>query len=194
VKTIDTRRIFFGVDPGTNITGYGVIQVVDNTVHWIDSGTVTTGRNAPLPEKLAAIFEQLSEKITLHTPCTVCVEQAFYAKNVHTTLILGHARGVILLAAHRAGAGVMEYSPREIKKAVVGNGNAAKEQVSFMVKALLAPPPDKAQADACDALATALCGYYNDRPLGAANPLLAGAAAKERSRGVPGRRRGRRRA
>ncbi|MBD3314717.1 MAG: crossover junction endodeoxyribonuclease RuvC [Chitinivibrionales bacterium] len=170
MSTIDRDRIFFGVDPGTNITGYGVIRVSDNTVRWVDSGTVVLGRDAPLSEKLAGIFEELSEQIARHGPCTVCVEEAFYAKNVRTTLILGHARGVVLLAAHRAGAGVMEFSPREIKKALVGNGNATKEQVSFMVKTLLSPPRAKAQSDACDALAAALCGYYNQRvpgvPLG----------------------------
>lgn len=171
VNPIDKRKTFFGVDPGTNITGYGVIQVVDNTVHWVDSGTISSGRNATLPEKLAGIYEHLAEMMVRHGPCTVCVEEAFYAKNVRTTLILGHARGVVLLAAHKAGAGVMEFAPREIKKAVVGNGSASKEQVSFMVKALLSPPPERARTDACDALAAALCGYYNHRPLGQHPPI-----------------------
>ena len=96
-----------------------------------------------------------------HTPRRVCVEQAFYAKNVHTTLILGHARGVALLAAKQTGATVAEYTPRAIKKAVVGNGNADKEQVEYMVKAMLAIPKEHAYADAYDALAAALCDFQN---------------------------------
>jgi crossover junction endodeoxyribonuclease RuvC len=94
-----------------------------------------------------------------HNPDIVCIEEAFYAKNVHTTLILGHARGVAMLAASKSGAVVEEYAPREIKKAVVGSGAADKEQVEFMVKALLSPPVKHTQADAYDALAVALCGF-----------------------------------
>jgi crossover junction endodeoxyribonuclease RuvC len=153
--------ILFGVDPGTAITGYGVIRIADNTVSWIDSGVISTRKHDDLPGKLAAIYDGLTEKIQFHAPERVCIEQAFYAKNVHTTLILGHARGVAMLAAKKAGAAILEFSPREIKKAIVGNGNAVKEQVEYMVKMLLSPPREHAQADAYDALATALCGWYH---------------------------------
>jgi crossover junction endodeoxyribonuclease RuvC len=155
--------IIFGIDPGTAITGYGVIRITNNSVAWVDSGVIKTRKNGLLADKLMEIYDGLSEKIKEHAPARVCVEQAFYAKNVHTTLILGHARGVAILAAKKAGAEVAEYSPREIKKAVVGNGNADKNQVEYMIKALLAVPEQHAHADAYDALAAALCDFQNYR-------------------------------
>lgn len=153
----------FGIDPGTAITGYGVIRVVNNSVSWVDSGVIKTGKNGLLADKLVTIYDALTEKIRQHAPQRVCIEQAFYAKNVHTTLILGHARGVAMLAAKKAGAEVAEYSPREIKKSVVGNGNAAKEQVEYMIKAMLSVPEQYCYADAYDALAAALCDFQNFR-------------------------------
>jgi crossover junction endodeoxyribonuclease RuvC len=155
--------VIFGVDPGTNITGYGVINVNNNCVSWVDSGVIKTGKDSGLPEKLLAIYDGLIEKMRQYAPDRVCVEQAFYAKNVHTTLLLGHARGVAILAAKKVGAAVAEYSPREIKKSVVGNGNAAKEQVEYMIRALLAVPTRSVQSDAYDALAAALCDFQNFR-------------------------------
>jgi crossover junction endodeoxyribonuclease RuvC len=153
--------IIFGVDPGTAITGYGVINVQGNAVKWIDSGIVKTDSSHSLPERLCTIYECLFEKIKFYTPDRVCVEMAFYAKNVHTTLILGHTRGVIMLAARKSGAHVVEYSPREIKKAVAGNGNAAKDQVKYMVNMLLSIPKKHEYNDAYDALAIALCDFHN---------------------------------
>ena len=153
--------IIFGIDPGTAITGYGVIRIVNNTVSWVDSGVIVTPAKANLADRLEVIYDGLTEKIQRHAPARVCIEQAFYAKNVHTTLILGHARGVAMLAAKKAGADIAEYSPREIKKSVVGNGNADKEQVAYMVKMLLSPPREHSHPDAYDALAAALCGYYH---------------------------------
>ena len=155
--------IIFGIDPGTNITGYGVIKVNNNSVSWVDSGVIKTNRKSELPDKLLAIYDGLIGKMREYTPERVCIEQAFYAKNVHTTLILGHARGVAILAAKKVGACVAEYSPREIKKSVVGNGNAAKEQVEYMIRALLSVPTRCAHADAYDALAAALCDFQNYR-------------------------------
>ncbi|MBD3420006.1 MAG: crossover junction endodeoxyribonuclease RuvC [Chitinivibrionales bacterium] len=152
--------ILFGIDPGSTITGYGAIRVVNNTVSWADSGVIRTHGGDSLQKRLSDIYDGLTEKIAVIQPDRVCIEQAFYAKNVRTTLILGHARGVAMLAAHKAGAQVVEFSPREIKKAVVGNGNATKEQVVYMIKMLLSPPSIHQYNDAYDALATALCGFY----------------------------------
>jgi crossover junction endodeoxyribonuclease RuvC len=175
--TVAERTItVFGIDPGTAATGYGVICCRDNTVRWVDSGVIAPDAGADLADRLTAIYDGLLGKLDQHKPSTVCVEQAFYAKNVHTTLILGHARGVALLAARRADARILEFSPREVKKAVVGNGNAEKEQVAYMVKVLLSPPPANMRPDACDALAIALCGYYNHR--GAEQMLRAAVAAR----------------
>jgi crossover junction endodeoxyribonuclease RuvC len=155
--------IIFGIDPGTSITGYGVIRVKDNSVSWVDSGVIKTDKHSELSEKLLAIYDGLTGKMAEHAPDRVCIEQAFYAKNVHTTLILGHARGVAMLAAKKAGAFVAEYSPREIKKSVVGNGNAAKEQVEYMIRALLSVPTRSTHSDSYDALAAALCDFQNYR-------------------------------
>jgi crossover junction endodeoxyribonuclease RuvC len=151
----------FGIDPGTAVTGYGVIRIKNNTVSWVDSGIIDTKKTDTLADKLSVIYEKLNEKIRTYTPELVSIEQAFYAKNVRTTLILGHARGVALLAACQSGAVIEEYSPREIKKAVVGNGNAAKTQIEFMVKTLLSPPKEHCFSDAYDALAAALCSFYH---------------------------------
>jgi crossover junction endodeoxyribonuclease RuvC len=151
--------VIFGVDPGSTITGYGVIKVINNSAKWLDSGVIRTPNTPHLHHKLEVIYDGLVCKMGEHHPDVVCIEEAFYAKNVHTTLVLGHARGVAMLAASKAGARIEEYSPRSIKKSLVGNGNAAKEQVAYMVKFMLSPPVEHAHNDAYDALAAALCGF-----------------------------------
>ncbi len=153
--------IFFGIDPGTAITGYGVVRTEGNRIFWVDSGAIVTKPAMTLPEKLLCIYDGLFEKIAAHTPNSVCIEQAFYAKNVHTTLILGHARGAAMLAAVKHGVPVAEFTPREVKKSIVGNGNAEKQQVEYMIRLLLSPPDGCNLPDAFDALAIALCGFYH---------------------------------
>jgi crossover junction endodeoxyribonuclease RuvC len=153
--------IIMGIDPGTAVTGYGVISVSGNAVSWVDSGVIVTDTAEPLSKRLLAIYDGLSDKINEHSPGRVAVEEAFYGKNVHTTLVLGHARGVAMLAAAQRGCGVFEYSPREIKKSVTGNGSASKDQVEYMVKTLLRPEGGKMRQDAYDALAAAMCDFYN---------------------------------
>jgi crossover junction endodeoxyribonuclease RuvC len=170
--------IIFGIDPGTAITGYGVIQTKDNSVKWIDSGVISTRADAPLVERLDTIFDGLVGLLKQHAPSRVCIEEAFYAKNVHTTLILGHARGVAMLAARKAGAVVAEYSPREIKKSVTGNGNAEKGQVEYMIRMMLHPGSEHLHTDAYDALAIALCDF-NHRGLPELTIAKMGTAAKK---------------
>jgi crossover junction endodeoxyribonuclease RuvC len=155
--------ILFGIDPGTAITGYGVIRIAGNAVSWVDSGTICTSPSADLAGRLETIYDGLSEKMLRHKPQRVSIEESFYGKNIHTTLVLGHSRGVAMLAAVKAGAAVAEYAPREIKKAVTGNGNATKEQVSYMVQMLLSPPGKHVHSDAYDALAVALCDFQSNR-------------------------------
>lgn len=157
--------IIFGIDPGTAITGFGVIRVSGNSVAWVDSGVISTKPSQHLAERLETIYDALTGKLQQHCPGRVCIEEAFYGKNVHTTLILGHSRGVAMLAARKVMAVVGEYSPREIKKAVTGNGNATKEQVAYMVQMLLNPAEKHAQTDAYDALAVALCDFQSNRNL-----------------------------
>jgi len=122
---------------------------------------ILTDTSKQLPERLLTIYDGVRAKLDEHKPQRVSVEEAFYGKNVHTTLVLGHARGVAMLAAVQRGCEVAEYSPREIKKSVTGNGNAAKDQVEYMVKMLLKPPAGRMRQDAYDALAVAMCDFYN---------------------------------
>jgi len=153
--------IIFGIDPGTAVTGYGVIKTKNNSAVWVDSGVITTNTSDCLPDRLEQIHDQLACKMKEHSPDRVCIEEAFYGKNVHTTLVLGHARGVAMLAAKKSHAFVAEYSPREVKKAVTGNGNATKDQVEYMIKLLLSPKQEHLHSDAYDALAIAVCDFYN---------------------------------
>ncbi|MBN1127662.1 MAG: crossover junction endodeoxyribonuclease RuvC [Chitinispirillaceae bacterium] len=153
--------IILGIDPGTAVTGYGVIRADHNAVAWIDCGVITTSSGAPLPQRLLSIYDGIEACMDRYVPGRVAIEQAFYGKNVHTTLLLGHARGVLMLAAQKRGALISEYSPREIKKSITGNGNAEKTQVEYMVRMLLSVPGTFSRTDAFDALAVALCDFYH---------------------------------
>lgn len=146
-----------GIDPGTAVTGYGVIAPSSTRVgRLVECGVIRTDATQPLGDRLDTLFEGVTALLERHRPDAVAVENVFYGKNVRTTVTLGHARGVILLAAARAGVPVREFSPATVKKNVVGTGRAAKAQVGFMVQKLLnlatAPTPD----DAADGVALAL--------------------------------------
>ena len=146
-----------GIDPGTNVTGYGVVEPANGRLgHLLECGVIRTNPNDAIGKRLDTLFEGVSELIARHEPTALALEGVFYAKNIKTTLTLGHARGVILLAAARAGLEVAEFPPATVKKSVVGTGKAAKAQVGFMVQRLLnlreIPEPD----DAADGVAIAL--------------------------------------
>ncbi|HEX9893992.1 MAG TPA: crossover junction endodeoxyribonuclease RuvC [Gemmatimonadales bacterium] len=146
-----------GVDPGTAITGFGVVATAPGRMgRLVECGVLRTRPADDLPARLLTIHQGLTELLARHRPDVVAVEGVFYGSNARTTVVLGHARGVILLAAAEAGIPVEEYSPAMIKKAVVGRGAALKPQVGFMVARLLhlrAPPRP---ADAADGVAVAL--------------------------------------
>jgi crossover junction endodeoxyribonuclease RuvC len=150
----------FGIDPGSLITGYGVVEEEGNRLQAVAWGTVRTSSKHALSERLKRIYDGLVEPLQTWQPDAVSVEQVFFADNPKTALILGHARGVALLAVAHAEVQLVEYSALEIKMAVVGYGRAAKSQVQQMVKHLLhldaAPQP----ADAADALAAAICHMH----------------------------------
>jgi crossover junction endodeoxyribonuclease RuvC len=170
--------IVLGIDPGTAVTGYGVVASdeggarglvarggpgVDRVAkagqagpRLIECGVIRTSPRTPLAARLADIFDGVSELIARHRPDALAVEDVFYARNVRTTLVLGHARGVVLLAGARAGIEVSEYAPAVIKKTVVGRGAATKEQVQFMVARLLRLKTAPRPADAADGVACAL--------------------------------------
>lgn len=148
--------IVLGVDPGTVTTGYGVVRGDARTPELVECGVVRPTANGSLSRRLAEIYEGIAELLEKHKPDILAVEQAFHSKNVRTTLVLGHARGVILLAGERAQVQIEEYSPTMIKKAVVGSGNATKEQVQFMAARLLRLRSTPSPADAADGVAAAL--------------------------------------
>lgn len=143
-----------GLDPGTAITGYGVVSSDGPAL--IECGVIRTNSRDPLPQRLNDIYEGVQELIVRHSPSALAVEDVFYAKNVRTTVVLGHARGVLLLAGAQAGIPVHEYPPREIKKAVTGVGGATKEQVQFMMMRMLRLKSAPSPVDASDGVAAAL--------------------------------------
>jgi len=146
-----------GVDPGSKVTGYGLINSNGDKNTLIESGVIEPDARAALPEKLKEIFEGLLKVMEKHHPQQFAIEQAFYSKNARSALIMGQARGVAILAASKSGLPIGEYSPKEVKCAVVGTGNASKSQVQFMVKKLLRLKELPQPLDAADALAVALC-------------------------------------
>ena len=152
--------IILGIDPGTNITGYGIIKYKVNTCKHIASGIIKLTSHLPIPNRLKIIYEELSKLIRNFKPDEFAIETAFYGKNVQSAMKIGYARGVSILAAANNGIPTSEYSPREIKKSVVGNGAATKEQVNYMIKTLLNVKTDKMKSDESDALAIALCHAF----------------------------------
>jgi crossover junction endodeoxyribonuclease RuvC len=167
--------LVLGIDPGTATTGYGVVRGGSpGLASLVECGVIRTRPRDPLPDRLREIYEGVAELIARHRPDVVSVEDVFYAKNVRTTVVLGHARGVILLAASLAGVEVSESSPAEIKKAVVGHGAATKEQVQFMLTRLLRLKSVPTPSDAADGVAAALTCCMGARlpklPAGAGYP------------------------
>lgn len=149
--------IVLGIDPGTAVTGYGVVERARGGTHrLVECGVVRTRARDPLPARLREIFEGVEELVARHRPEVMAVESIFYSKNVRTTVALGHARGVILLAGELAGLAVHEFPPAEIKKAVAGTGQATKDQVQYMLGRLLRLKQVPSPSDAADGVAAAL--------------------------------------
>ena len=144
-----------GVDPGLQVTGFGVIEKLGNRLAYVASGCVRSGRGE-LAARLKVLLEGLTEVIGVHRPAEVAIEKVFVNVNPQSTLLLGQARGTAICAAVLAGLPVAEYTALQVKQAVVGRGHAQKEQVQQMVKRLLALP-GAPSPDAADALACAIC-------------------------------------
>jgi crossover junction endodeoxyribonuclease RuvC len=150
-------RLVLGVDPGTATTGYGVVEAEPGRPgRLVECGVLRTEAGTPLAERLASLHDGMRDLLQHHHPDVVAVESIFYAKNVRTSIVLSHARGVILLAAAQAGVTVAEFAPAVVKKAVVGRGRATKAQVGFMVQQLLRLRQAPRPADAADGVAIAL--------------------------------------
>jgi len=151
----------FGIDPGSERTGYGCIATDGRRHRLLACGALSAPAGALLPDRLLAIHNGLERLLAEHRPDCVAIENIFHAKNVRSALKLGHARGVALLAASAAGVPIAEYTPAEIKRAVVGFGRAEKPQVGQMVKLLLGLDAAPSPHDAADAIAVAICHIHS---------------------------------
>jgi len=155
--------IVLGIDPGAGATGYGVVaRERGGAVSLIECGVVRTQPAAALSDRLRTIYEGVAAVLARHSPDAMAVEGVFYGRNVRSTVVLGHARGVALLAGSMAGVPVTEYSPAEVKNAITGTGRATKEQIEFMVQRLLRLKTPPTPSDAADAVAVALCHFQAD--------------------------------
>ena len=159
--SVKPERIL-GIDPGTVVTGYGVIERTGTTLRYLDSGVVAPGRKGTMPERLAEIYRGVEALLIRYEPDVLVVEEAFYGENPKTAIKLGQARGVILVLGALQGVTIAEFSPRSVKQAVVGTGKATKEQVQYMIARILSLREPPEPLDASDALAVAVC--YATRP------------------------------
>lgn len=154
--------LVLGVDPGSNVTGYGLVEKEKSRLSCVDCGIVRPPAKSPFSQRIYHIFKELSDIMARFGPGEMAVEDLFYAKNVKSSLKLGHARGAIFVAAVQNKVKIYEYTPLEIKKSVVGYGRATKEQVRTMVKMILNLDTDPA-LDTTDALAAAICHLHWQR-------------------------------
>ena len=151
----------FGIDPGSERTGYGCVETDGFRHRLVDCGAIISPASTSFPNRLLTIHVRLAELLRQLAPDCVAIENLFFATNVKSALKLGHARGVAMLAAVEAGVPVMEYTPAEVKRAVVGYGRAEKHQVQQMVKLILGLPEVPSPHDAADALAVAICHAHS---------------------------------
>jgi crossover junction endodeoxyribonuclease RuvC len=172
----------FGIDPGSTRTGYGCIDSDGRRHHLVCCGAIVLPPSASFPDKLQLIHRGLVSLLREARPDCVVVENVFHAANARSALLLGHARGVVLLAAVEAGLPIAEYTPAEVKRAVVGYGRAEKTQVQQMIKLLLGLDEVPSPHDVADALAIAVCH------LNQAGPIMAAAHAADKAPRVGGAR------
>ncbi len=176
--------IVLGIDPGMSLMGFGVVEESGQRLRALQYGCLRTAAGRPRGERLASLFDGVTDLIARHRPERLALEELFFNRNVTTALSVGEARGVVLLAAQKAGLPVTELNPMLVKQAVVGYGRAEKQQVQNMVRVILGlaepPRPD----DAADALAVAICALHRDKLAGAGEAGAAAARAAVR----PGRK------
>jgi crossover junction endodeoxyribonuclease RuvC len=155
-----SREIILGIDPGSRATGYGIVSWEDNRLHFVNAGIIRPHTDLTFAERLERLYSGLKEVIDRHNPTVSAVEGVFQSVNARAALLLGHARGAVILAAVHGRLPVFEYSPMTVKQAVVGYGRAEKTQVQHMVRILLNLSKKPAQ-DAADALAVAICHAHS---------------------------------
>ncbi len=148
--------LVLGVDPGSRVTGYGLVEKTNHDVSCVDAGLIRSSGKIPFYQRIYTIFESMVDIMGRFHPREMAIEDLFYAKNIQSSLKLGHARGAVLIAAVQCNVPIFEYTPLEIKKSVVGYGRADKEQVRSMVQVILGLRQE-VPLDASDALAAAIC-------------------------------------
>ncbi len=156
--------VILGIDPGLASTGYGVVALRDGRLAALDGGVIETAAVAARELRLADIYEQIEQLLSTHAPDAVALEELYFGQNVRTAFAVGHARGVVMLAAGRHGLPCAGYTPQKVKAAVCGNGRAEKDQVARMVKILLGLTEEPRPDHVADALAVAIC-HANCAPL-----------------------------
>ena len=157
-------KIILGIDPGTIVMGYGIIEITNNKISLLHMNVLKLNAKKHAYERLEMIYKRVAELILLYKPDMFAIEAPFYGKNVQSMLKLGRAQGVAIAAAISAGLPVTEYSPKKIKQSITGNGNADKEQVWKMLQHILALKDIPQYFDATDALAVAVCHHFQDKP------------------------------
>jgi len=171
--------IIFGIDPGSDRTGYGCVDTDGSRHRLVTCGAIRTKAASTFPEKLLVIHSRLTTLLSECRPDAVAIENVFFSVNVRSALKLGHARGVAMLAAVEAGVPVAEYTPAEIKRSVVGYGRAEKPQVQHMIKLILGLDEVPSPHDAADALAVAVCHIHSMPPRGLAGAMAAAPRSKK---------------
>ncbi|HPI54411.1 MAG TPA: crossover junction endodeoxyribonuclease RuvC [Chitinophagaceae bacterium] len=167
-------EIILGIDPGTVVMGYGLIEIKGQTPHLIEMGVLKLAKYPDANFRLQVIYNKISELMKAFSPTQFAIEAPFFGKNVQSMLKLGRAQGVAIASAMQAGLSATEYSPKKIKQSITGNGNASKEQVWKMLQQILKFDDKPEFLDATDAVAVALCHYYQSRQLGASGEKFSG--------------------
>jgi crossover junction endodeoxyribonuclease RuvC len=161
IKAKNQEKIILGVDPGTQVMGYGVIQVKNQAIELVQYGVIKLNKYTTHELKLKKIFERMTQVIDEYLPDEMAIEDPFYGKNPQSMLKLGRAQGVAMAAALSRDIPIVEYSPKKIKQSVTGNGNASKEQVAYMLENILCTKLSREFMDATDGIAIAICHHYH---------------------------------
>lgn len=177
IEPKQNEKIILGVDPGTQVLGYGVISIKNHQIELIQYGVIKLNKYTTHELKLKKIFERLSQLIEDYLPDEMAIEDPFYGKNAQSMLKLGRAQGVAMAAALTRDIPIVEYSPKKVKQSVTGNGNASKEQVAFMLEKILQVELSREFMDATDGIAIAICHHYH------ANSPASSSTSKKQKKG-----------
>jgi crossover junction endodeoxyribonuclease RuvC len=174
---VKKSNVILGIDPGTVVMGYGLVQVDGKKLQLVAKGVIKLNKLDEHPERLKKIFSRTVEIIKQYQPSHLAIEAPFFGKNVQSMLKLGRAQGVAIAAALSQDVPISEYSPRKIKQSITGNGNASKEQVCGMLENLLNAKLDDVPLDATDGLAAAICHHFNSAGVSSSSKSYSGWAS-----------------